>query len=119
MKNFVQPGDVIPAVAPYALATAGLGCLVGSIFGVGISSALNGAAVELATKGVFDLAKATGQTWSYGARIYWDDTAKNCTTTASTNKLIGVAIPPAGSTGLGLASGDTVGRVLLSGAFTL
>jgi len=119
MKNFVQPGDVIPAVAPYALATAGLGCLVGSLFGVGVTSAQNGAAVELAIKGVFDLVKATGQAWTYGARIYWDDTAKNCTTTASTNKLIGVAVPPAGSTGLGLASGDTVGRVYLTNAFTL
>lgn len=119
MKNFVQDGDTLTVVAPYALAASGLGCLVGSIFGVACSDALISAEVELKTTGVFDLVKATGAAWTYGARVYWDDTAKNCTTTASTNKLIGVAVPPAGSTGLGLASGDTVGRVRLTGAFTL
>ncbi len=112
MKNFVQTGDVIPLTAPYALASAGLGFLVGSLFAVSLSSAANGAAVEGAVNGVFDLAKATGAAWTVGARIYWDDTAKNCTTTASTNKLIGVAVAAA-------ASGDTVGRVKLTAAFTL
>lgn len=114
MKNFVQPGDVLPLTAPYALATAGLGFLVGSIFAVALSAAENGAAVEGAVSGVFDLAKATGTAWTVGVRIYWDDTAKNCTTNAAAgaNKLIGVAVAAA-------ASGDTVGRVKLTAAFTL
>ena len=111
MKNFVQVGDVISVTAP-ANVSAGAGVLVGSLFGVAVNTALSGAAVEVATKGVFDLAKATGAAWTQGARLYWDDTAKNVTTTASTNKLIGVAAQAQ-------ASGDTVGRVLLSAAFTL
>lgn len=111
MKNYVQPGDTLTLTAPYAVAS-GAGLLVGSIFGVATAAAASGAAVEAAVTGVFDLAKATGAAWTVGARIYWDDTAKNCTTTASTNKLIGVAVAAA-------ASGDTVGRVRLSGAFTL
>lgn len=111
MKNFIQDGDTITVVAPYAVAS-GAGCLVGSLFGVAVSDALINAEVEIKTTGVFDMAKATGAAWTVGARIYWDDTAKNCTTTVGTNKLIGVATAAA-------ASGDTVGRVRLSGAFTL
>lgn len=111
MKNFIQDGDTITVVAPYAVAS-GAGCLVGSLFGVAVSDALINAEVEIKTTGVFDMAKATGAAWTVGARIYWDDTAKNCTTTVGTNKLIGVATAAA-------ASGDTVGRVRLTGAFTL
>lgn len=111
MKNYVQPGDTLTLTAPYAVAS-GAGLLVGSIFGVATAAAAISTPVEAAVTGVFDLAKATGAAWTVGARIYWDDTAKNCTTTASTNKLIGVAVAAA-------ASGDTVGRVRLSGAFTL
>jgi predicted RecA/RadA family phage recombinase len=111
MKNFIQPGEVITLTAPYAV-VSGAGLLVGSIFGVATGVAAISASVEAAVTGVFDLAKATGAAWTQGARIYWDDTAKNCTTTASTNKLIGVAV-------LAAASGDTVGRVRLTAAFTL
>lgn len=113
MKNFIQPGEVVSVPAPYNVA-AGAGCLVGSLFGVAVNAALSAAAVEVATKGVFDMAKAASQAWTVGARIYWDDTAKNCTTTASTNKLIGVAMLAVGS-----GAGETTGRVLLSGAFTI
>ena len=113
MKNFIQPGDVISVTAPANVA-AGAGVLVGSLFGVAVNTALAAAAVEVATRGVFDLVKAGSQAWTVGARIYWDDTAKNCTTTASTNKLIGVAVVATGA-----GAGETIGRVMLSAAFTL
>lgn len=111
MKTFVQPGDILPITAPADVAS-GVGVLVGSLFGVTVHSALSGAQVEVATRGVHTLAKATGAAWTQGARIYWDDTNKNCTTTAASNKLIGVAAAAA-------ASGDTTGRVFLTAAFTL
>lgn len=113
MKNFVQRGDVISVTAP-ANVSAGAGVLVGSIFGVAVNTALSGAPVEIATRGVFDLTKAGSQAWTVGVRVYWDDTAKNCTTNASTNKLIGVAVAAVGS-----GAGETIGRVLLTAAFTL
>lgn len=112
MKNWIQPGDQITVVAPSAIASGGLGVLVGSIFGVSVGPAANAADIEIATRGVFRLAKATGAAWTQGQRLYWDDTAKNVTGTVGTNKLIGVAAAAA-------ASGDTVGSVLLTGAFTL
>lgn len=111
MKNFVHDGDMVPVAAPYDVA-AGAGCLVGSLFGVAADTVLSGAVVELATEGVFDLKKTSAQAWTVGARIYWDDTAKECTTTASTNKIIGVATAAA-------ASPSATGRVFLTHAFTL
>lgn len=113
MKNFVQPGLTMTVIAPYALAS-GAGCLVGSLFGVASAAAAISTEVEIVTEGVFDLPKAGSQAWTVGARVYWDDTAKVCTTTASTNKLIGVAAAAVGG-----GAGETVGRVRLTGAFTL
>jgi predicted RecA/RadA family phage recombinase len=111
MKNFVQPGDLIEVTAPYAV-VSGAGLLVGSLFGVAVNAAALSAEATIATTGVFTLAKATGAAWTVGQRLYWDDTAKNVTGTASSNKLIGVATAAAGSA-------DTVGNVRLTAAFTL
>ena len=111
MKNYLQSGDVINVAAPYAVAS-GAGALVGSLFGVAMAAAASGATVPLAVTGVFTLAKATGAAWTVGLRLYWDDSAKNVTATASTNKLIGLAVTAA-------ASGDTVGDVRLSCAGTI
>lgn len=115
MKNYVQPGDVISVAAPANVA-GGAGVLVGSIFGVAVTTALSGAAVEIATRGVFDLVKAGTQAWAVGDRIYWDNSAKVATTAAAAgaNKLIGVATAAVGS-----GAGETIGRVYLTGAFTL
>lgn len=113
MKNYVQSGEVVDVPAPYALAS-GAGALVGSLFGVAQGAAVITANVSLVTVGVFDLPKAASQAWTIGVRVYWDDTAKACTTTASTNKLIGVAVAAVGS-----GAGEIVGRVRLSGAMTI
>lgn len=109
MRNFVQPGEVISVAAPYAL-TSGQGALVGSLFGVAVADAANGTPVELRCDGVFDLTKATGQAWTVGVALFWDNAARNVTTTLTGNTRIGVATAAA-------ASGATVGRVRLNGTF--
>jgi predicted RecA/RadA family phage recombinase len=109
MKNFVMEGKTLTLTAPYAL-TSGQGLLVGSLFGVASGDAAISTEVEAITDGVFTLTKATGAAWTVGALIYWDNAARNCTTTVATNKLIGVATAAA-------ASGDTVGNVRLNSAF--
>lgn len=113
MKNFEQDGDVLTVTAPYALAS-GAGCLVGSIFGVAVSAALISTEVEIGVEGVYTLPRTTGAStaWAVGDRIYWDDTNKLCTKTASTNKLIGVATAAA-------VDGAVNGSVRLSAAFTI
>lgn len=113
MKNFVQPGDAIEitAAADYA---SGAGVLIGSLFGVAAGAIANGAQGIINTKGVFDLPKVGSQAWTVGVRVYWDAGNNRCTTTASTHKLIGVAVAAVGS-----GAGETTGRVRLSGAFTI
>lgn len=109
MKNYVSNGHTVTVAAPYAL-TSGAGALVGSMFGVAMSDAANGATVVLQMTGEVVLAKATGAAWTVGAKLYWSDSNKNVTTTATSNTLIGVCT-------LAAASGDTTGRVRLNGSF--
>jgi predicted RecA/RadA family phage recombinase len=111
MKNYVQPGTTLTLTAPYAV-TSGDGLLVGSIFGVAAGDATSGATVEAALTGVFDLTKIGSQAWTVGAKVYWDDTNKRCTTVATDNTLIGVAVDAVAG-----GAGDTIGRVRLNGSF--
>ena len=104
MKNFVQQGENLTLTAPRTL-TSGAGFLVGSIFAVASNAAANGAPVVGVTEGVFDLPKATGAITA-GAKVYWDNTAFNVSTTATNNTLIGVATQAA-------ASNDATARVKL------
>ena len=106
MKNYVQPGENLTLVAPYARAS-GEGALVGSIFGVASVDVANGAEAVFVTEGVFDLPKASGAVTA-GAKVYWDNTAKVVTTTATSNTLIGAATQAA-------AGSDATVRVKLNG----
>lgn len=107
MKNFVQSGKTVSVLAPYAL-TSGAGALVGSLFGVAAAAAANGAAVELAREGVYDLVAVSADTGSVGAKVYWDNTNKRITTTSSGNTLVGALAAAKGN-------GETTARVLLDG----
>ena len=111
MKTYVQPGNTITLTAPYAVAS-GEGLLVGSIFGVASGTAALGETVETALVGVFDLTKIGSQAWAAGVKVYWDNTNKRCTTVATDNTLVGVAVEAVAS-----GAGDTVGRVRLNAAF--
>jgi predicted RecA/RadA family phage recombinase len=111
MKNYVQPGNTITLTAPYDVAS-GDGLLVGAIFGVATGAAANGEAIEAALVGVFDLKKVGSQAWAVGDKIYWDNTAKQATKTATDNTLIGAAIEAVGN-----GAGETVGRVRLNASF--
>lgn len=57
-------------------------------------------------EGTYACPKASGQAWTQGAALYWDNTAKNFTTTVGTNT-------PAGEAESAAQSGDTVGVVRL------
>ena len=109
MKNFVQSGGTVTAIAPTGGVSAGSGLLVGGnyLFGICAIDAAEGAETEISTVGVFDIAKAAGAI-AAGARVYWDDTAKIATGTATSNRRIGVATVAAGS-------GDATVRCRLDG----
>lgn len=107
MKNFVQTGDVITVIAPYAV-TSGQGVQVGSLFGVATCDAANGASVDIVPEGVFDLTAVTADTGNAGAKMYWDNTARRLTTTATNNTLVGCLTAAKGGS-------DTTARVYLDG----
>lgn len=108
MNNYIQPGDNITLSMPGDVAS-GAGVLVGAIFGVAQGAALSGQSNVLVRRGVFELPKVSAQAWAAGAKVYWDDTAKNVTTTVASNVLIGAAVAAA-------ANPTATGLVLLDGA---
>ena len=115
MRNFVQPGDSLAVAVPYAAGvTAGQGILVGALFGVAAVDGAQNAVIEAATQGVFDLTKEPSLAISAGARVFWDNTNRRVTTTATGNLSIGIATQAA------LAADATVrvwlNRVPASGA---
>ena len=105
-KNFIQPGNTLTLTAPSDV-SSGDGVLVGTIFGIAAGAAVSGAEFEAMTEGVFEMTKATGAI-TQGAKVYWDNTNKNVTTTATANTLIGAATVAA-------ASGDATVPVRLNG----
>lgn len=109
MKNFVQKGDTLTLTAPYDV-DSGDGFLVGSLFAVAVNDAASGKEVEGVVTGVFDLPRETGASTDFtaGAKLYWDNTNKRVTKTATNNSLIGAAALAAGTT-------DATARVRLNG----
>lgn len=107
MKNFIQTGEILEVVAPYNV-TSGSGVLVGKLFGIACTDALSGAPVNIKRTGVFTHAKTSAQAWTQGADLYWDDTAKVFTTTATSNTLVAKAA-------LAAANPSGVGTVVLNG----
>lgn len=79
MNNYIGPGNAVTVVMPYAV-NAGSGVLKGSIFGVAQNTYASGATGVIVTEGVFTAlvkASGTGEGWSAGDALYWDDTNKN------------------------------------------
>jgi predicted RecA/RadA family phage recombinase len=105
MRNFKQKGENLTLPAPYAV-SSGDGALVGSIFGIAAGDAANGAEVDLVTVGVFVMPKVSTDVMAVGTPVYWDDTAKLVTITATDNTKIGVsvatAVNPSGTTSVRL-----------------
>ena len=119
MNNYVQRGNTITVVAPYAV-TGGGGVEVigtGYLFGIAVNTQLVGDNMEIVTEGVFDLVK-DGSTFVNGDYVYWDNTAK-LASSVNTNKKIGVAVlmQPGGVNAPGGLTGDATVRVRLNPAF--
>ena len=111
MKNFVQPGDQITVAAPSGGVNSGDGVLIGKLFGIASYSAVAGADVEIRTEGVFDMTAegaVSGQAFTVGAAVYWDNTNKRVTATSAGNTRIGAAVAAK-------ATSATVARVRLDG----
>jgi predicted RecA/RadA family phage recombinase len=97
MKTFIQNGDVITVPAPTGGITSGDGMLVGNLFGVAATTAVEGEPAEVATTGVYSLPKAASAVLTLGARVSWDNTAKVVTTPGTGRYPIGIAVEDAGT----------------------
>jgi len=110
MKNYVQHGGTLDVVAPSGGVVSGTAYLIGATFGVATTTAAVGEIFALRLTGVFTLPKTTAQAWTQLVALYWDDTAKKLTTTASGNTKVGVAAAAADAAA-------ALGNVRLNGAF--
>lgn len=111
MKNFIQRGDMITVAAPTGGLTSGQGVVVGNLFGVAATTAAEGDSIEIATVGVFELPKLVSAVITAGARVAWDDTAKQVVLPGTGMLPIGIAVLAAGN-------GATIARVELDGVAT-
>jgi len=71
MRNYIQPGDTLTLTAPSQL-TSGEIVLIGALVGVACGDAENGAAFDLATRGVYELPKVSADVISVGEVVYTD-----------------------------------------------
>ena len=89
--GYVQDGDYIEVTLPYAR-SGGQGVLVGALFGVCVVDGASGDVINIHTEGVYGLEAATGAGTdaAFGAKAYWDNTAKKITPVSSNNSYVGV-----------------------------
>lgn len=108
MKNYVQPGDRMEYSNSGSAISSGSIVVIGERIGVAVVDipATSGkGSVDL--EGVFNLPKATGESWSQGDPLFYDSSANKLTKTATANKPAGYAFTAAGSS-------DTLGDCKLN-----
>lgn len=111
-KNCLGPGQTMTVADAGATVASGAGFLQGTTFGVAAHDAVSGEALVINLWGTYELVKQTGQAWTQGAVLYWDDTGKQVTTTATGNY-------PIGKANVAAASGDALGEVILMPGLSL
>ena len=97
MQNYIQNGHVITVAAPAGGILSGEGLIVGNIFGIAAYTSAEGDPLELATIGVYKLHKATAAVLTVGARVAWDNTAKNINVPGAGRFSVGIATEAAGN----------------------
>lgn len=108
MLNFIRSGKMVTFTGQAK--NAGEGILLGAFVGVVANTVGSGDTGEAAVEGVYEVTKVSAQAWTKHAKIYWDDTAKNFTTTSSGNTYAGTADAAA-------ANPSAVGRVNLHNGY--
>ncbi|HGW6361952.1 TPA: DUF2190 family protein [Escherichia coli] len=107
MRNYLNEGANLTLAATAAALTGGQPLKVGSLFGIVLSDAAIGDDYVIRREGVFEgQPKDTAAAWAAGDILYWDDTAKKFTKTATSNLRVGYAAVAA-------LQADTVGTVVL------
>lgn len=103
--NYVQEGKALNYTAGADIKSGDF-ILIGALGGIAKTDIDNGKSGAVHICGVFSVAKAGGAV-TQGAKLYWNSTNSNLTTTASGNTIVGVAAEAA-------ASGDATVKLLLN-----
>jgi predicted RecA/RadA family phage recombinase len=99
-QNVIQPGRVVTLVAPTGGVLSGQAVQVGALFGIAALDAIEGADVEVALEGVWELPKAAVAI-AQGAPVFWDAATGNVAANIGTsNALIGGATEARGTSDL-------------------
>jgi len=104
--NYVQEGKALNYTPSGADVSSGDFVLIGTIGGVAKTAIADGKTGAVHVTGVFSIPKASGAV-TQGAKLYWNSTNSNLTTTASGNTIVGIAAEAA-------ASGDANAKLLLN-----
>jgi predicted RecA/RadA family phage recombinase len=110
IAQFVQDGKSID-YTPESAVAAGEVKVIGDIIGIAKVAIPAGKKGSLAVEGVFDVAKATDEAITAGAKCFWNATASQATATASDYIYMGECITAAAET-------DTTVRIRLGGPAT-
>ena len=97
MNNKFANASPLDITVPSGGCTSGVGILIGSMFGIAVTTQVQGDNGVVHTEGVFDhLAEGagSGQAFAFGDPVYWDNTNKRMTKTTSGNTKIGYAAAP-------------------------
>lgn len=106
MRSIISSGHSVRAVAPTGGVTVDVPVLIGTAkFGVPLETAAAGATFELQVMAEVDIVKDTS-IFAEGDVVYWDNSAHAATSTATSNRKIGIADVAA-------ATGDAKVRVNL------
>ena len=85
--DIVQSGDI----------DSGDIVLIGELIGVQTYPIKKDEKGSVAVSGVFQVVKKSADTFTAGQKVYWDNTLKQATSTASGNTLMGITVAQAGS----------------------
>jgi predicted RecA/RadA family phage recombinase len=109
-RTYIIPGDVVTFTAPTGGVVAGTAYVIGGLVVIAQTTAAQTLPFDAYVTGVHTVVKVGSQAWTEGALVYWDNVAKNFTTTTTSNYRAGVAMVAVGS-----GAGETVGVVRLNG----
>lgn len=105
--NYVNEGDVIPIVAPYA-ALSGSVVIAGKIVGIAAADCASGAQCQLHVEGHFDVPKTATHVYALGDVVKIDPATRLASTAAGGTATFGYCTKAA-------VSADTVVRTKLIG----
>lgn len=97
MKVEVQKGDVLSLTTPQGGVTSGQAILVGAILAIALADYAATVVGQYYVRGVHTVAKLSTDVVAEGVALYWDDTNKRLTVTASGNTKVGYAAAAAGN----------------------